>query len=458
MDVRLNSTPIVAIVGRANVGKSTLFNRLLEERKALTSPRSGTTRDINYGHCHWSGQNITVIDTAGLDLTASAATEADLKKQAQAAMKKADIIIFMVDVTSGVMPQDRALAKHLQKSKKTVLLAANKADNPKNRRLAEEPEWLKLGLGRPLPISAANGSGVGDMLDEVNNLIHVKKLDCKPLPPIDVRIAIIGRPNVGKSTLLNSLAGEERVIVSEVPHTTKEPQDTLLTFDDGRFGTKNALLVDTVGIRKRSKVGPGLERIGVGLTLTELERADVVFLMIDGVEGVGLQEKKLAGLIEEKWTGVIVVVNKWDLAEVSQLGRSEDYQKYLERQLPFYSWAPVTFIAAKTGSRVGRLLGYALEVNAQRQRELSQEELDAFVEKLKKIHHSAFRKGENRPKVYGITQVGTKPPTFMIVVKDRDTLHPNFLRFLENRLRDEFGFSGTPIKIMAREIAKQHQV
>lgn len=455
MDARLTMTPIAAIVGRTNVGKSTLFNRLLEEKKALTSPLAGTTRDINYGHCHWTGQSITVIDTAGLDLTAQAATEADLKRQAQMAINKADIIIFAVDVTAGVMPQDKALAKHLQKTKKTVMLAANKSDNPAARRLAEAPEWLKLGFGPPLPISAANGSGVGDMLDVLVGLIKEKKLDSKPLPPIDVRIAIIGRPNVGKSSLLNSLAGEERVIVSEVPHTTKEPQDTLLSFVDDKYGSKNALVIDTVGIRKRAKVAPGLERIGVSLTLNELERADVVFLMIDATEGVGLQEKRLAGLIEEKHAGVILVVNKWDLAESNHLGKAEDYQKYLQGQLPFYSWSPVTFIAAKTGSHVGRLLSYALEISAQRQREIPQAEIDAFVEKLKKIHHSAFRKGENRPKVYGVTQVGTKPPAFMVVIKDKNTLHPNFLRFIENRLRDEFGFEGTPIKIMAREIAKQ---
>jgi len=448
-------TPVIAIVGRTNVGKSTLFNRLLEEKKALTSPLAGTTRDMNYGHCHWNGQNITVIDTAGLDLTASGATEEDLKRQAKNAIDKADIILLVTDVTAGVMPQDKALAKHLQKTKKALLLLANKSDNPRTRRLAEEPEWLKLGFGPPLPISAANGSGVGDMLDELVKIIREKKLDSRPLPPIDVRIAIIGRPNVGKSTLLNSLAGEERVIVSEVPHTTKEPQDTLLSFTDDKHGPKNALIVDTVGIRKRSKVAPGMEKIGVSLTLRELERADVVFLLVDAAAGVDMQEKRLAGLIEEKSPGVIVVVNKWDLADNKKLGIAEEYKKYLQTQLPFYAWSPVTFIAAKTGSHVGRLLGYALEVNAERQRELPQEQIDAFMEKLKKIHHSAFRRGENRPKVYGMTQVGTKPPAFMIVIKDKNTLHPNFLRFIENRLRDEFGFAGTPIKIMAREIAKQ---
>jgi len=454
MDVRLLTTPVVAIVGRTNVGKSTLFNRLLEQKKALTSPLAGTTRDINYGHFHWCGQTMTAIDTAGLDLTSSGATEDSLKRQAQMAMNKAGVIIFLVDVVAGVMPEDRALARHLQKSKKTVILAANKADNPRARRQGEDPGWLKLGFGPPMPISAANGSGVGDLLDQLVEVVRAKGLDSRPLPEIDARIAIIGRPNVGKSTLLNGLAGEERVIVSEVPHTTKEPQDTLLTIMDEKRGEKNILLVDTVGIRKRARIEPGLERIGVGMTLGELERCDVAFLLIDAGEGVGLQEKKLASLIEENKPGVLVVVNKWDLADEKQLGGAEDYKKYIAGQLPFYGWAPVTFISAKTGSHIGRLLGYALEIAAERQRELSDEDLTAFTEKLKKLHHSAFRKGESRPKVYGMTQVGTKPPTFMLVVKDKETLHPNFLRFVEKRLRQEFGFSGTPIKILAREISK----
>jgi GTP-binding protein len=453
MDVRLLTTPVVAIVGRTNVGKSTLFNRLLEQKKALTSPIAGTTRDVNYGHFHWCGQTMTAIDTAGLDLTSDAATEDSLKRQAQMAMSKAGVIIFMVDIVAGVTPEDRALARYLQKSKKTVILAANKADNPRARRQGEDPEWQKLGFGRPMPISAANGSGVGDLLDQLIEEVRAKGLDTRPLPEIDARIAIIGRPNVGKSTLLNGLAGEERVIVSEVPHTTKEPQDTLLTIMDPKRGEKNILLVDTVGIRKRSHIGPGLERVGVGMTLGELERADIAFLIIDAGEGVGLQEKKLASLIEENRPGVLVVVNKWDLAEKKQLGRAEDYMKYIAGQLPFYGWAPVTFISAKTGSHIGRLIGYALEIAAERQRELSADELTAFAEKLKKMHHSAFRKGESRPKVYGLTQVGTKPPAFMLVVQDKETLHPNFLRFVEKKLRQEFGFEGTPIRVMAREIS-----
>lgn len=448
-------TPVVAIVGRANVGKSTLFNRLLEKRKALTSPEAGTTRDVNYGHFHWGGRTVTAIDTAGLDLTNDAATEVALKRQVRAAMTKSDIIIFLVNATAGLNTQDRALARELRRAGKPVMLAANKADNPKLRRLAEAPEWEKLGFGPTHPISAANGSGVGDLLDRLGEELGARGLDVKPLPPIDARIAIIGRPNTGKSTLLNSLAGEERCIVSEVPHTTKEPQDTLLTLRLPDGGEKNLLLIDTVGIRKRSRIEPGLESIGVRMTMTEIQEADVVFLMVDAAQGVDLQEKKLADLLAKENSGVLIVVNKWDLAEEKQLGTAEDYRKYVAAELPFFSWAPVTFIAAKNGSKVGRLPEYALEIAAERRREISTERLTVFAEKLKKIHHSAFRRGENRPKVYGLTQVSTEPPAFMLVVKDKDTLHHNFLRFVENRIRDEFGFSGTPIKVSAREITKQ---
>ncbi len=450
MDPRTAATPIVAIVGRTNVGKSTLFNRLVEQKKAIVSAVPGTTHDINFGHCHWRDATLTVIDTAGLDLTSGGATETRLKRQAQLAMEKADLIILLVDATAGIMPEDRAFARHLQRSKKRVMLVANKADNPKNRRLATSPDWLKLGEGEPIPVSAINGTGVGDLLDIVLDALAEAGLTTKPLPTIDVRIAIIGRPNVGKSSLLNALAGEARVIVSEVPHTTKEPQDTLLTYEENGE-TKNILVIDTVGIRKKARVAPGIEKIGVHMSLEELKRADVGFLLIDATQGVELQEKKLAGYMEERSIGAIVVINKWDLAAENRLGTAEEYAKHVRGMLPFYDWAPVAFISAMTGNRVSKLLGYAVAVARERDRMLDQETVDEFIVSLKKQHHAVFEEGENRPKVYGMTQVGTKPPTFMVVVKDKETLHPSFLHFIENRLRDKFGFEGTPIRVLARE-------
>ncbi|KPJ85029.1 hypothetical protein AMJ57_04620, partial [Parcubacteria bacterium SG8_24] len=427
MDERLQATPVIAIIGRTNVGKSTLFNRLIERRKAIMSPKPGTTRDISFGHCHWSGSVITVIDTAGLDLTSAKATEDVLKRQAQLAMDKADLILFLVDTHAGLMPQDRALARHLKRSKKPVLLIANKADNPRYRKALSGQEWSKLGFGEPLAISAANGSGVGDMLDLVYDELRVAGRDAQPPLTVDLRVAIIGRPNVGKSSLLNALAGEERVIVSEVPHTTKEPQDTLLTYSDRVRGTKNVLLIDTVGIRKKARVGQGLERLGVHMSIDELDETDVVFLLIDAREGVGMQEKKLASLVARKSPGVIVVVNKWDLASSSGLGNGDGYRKYVAAELPSFTWAPVLFISALTGNRVGKLLDAAFEVAEQRERRLTQEELDEFIDYLKKRHGAFFKPGGNRPRVYGIRQTSTRPPRFMVVVKKKETLHPNFL-------------------------------
>lgn len=454
MDERHTSTPIVAIVGRPNVGKSTLFNRLLERKQALMSSTPGTTQDINFGHCHWQGDIITVIDTAGLDLTSDDATEEALKKQAELAMHKADIIYFLIDATSGVMPQDKALAKYLQKTDKRIMLVANKADSPIKRRTAISEDWGTLGFGLPTLISAANGSGVGDLLEDTIHFLKEKGLSAKPLPEIDVRVTIIGKPNSGKSTLLNALAGEPRVIVSEIPYTTKEPQDTLITYEHEEFGTQNILLIDTVGIRKRAKVARGMEKIGVTMSIEKMVAADVTFLIVDAVEGIGAQERKLAGLIENKDVGVVVVVNKWDQSKEFALGTAEDYAKEVARQIPFYSWSPVTFISAKTGRHVTRLLDFALRIAHERKREIPQDTLDAFVEKLKKKHHAMFAKGTSRPKVYGITQIKTGPPHFMVIVKDKDTLHQNFLRFITNRIREEFGFKGVPIKVSGRELRK----
>ncbi len=459
MDQRHAATPVIAIVGRMNVGKSTLFNRLLETRVAITSSEPGTTRDIKFGHCHWRDSIMTVIDTAGLDLTSEAATDKNLSRQAKLAMKKADVILFLIDAPSGLNPLDRAFAKFLQKSKKDVILVANKADNPGKRRIAEDPEWLKLGFGAPHPVSAANGTGVGDLLDVVYEKLEAEKRVGKEMPPIDMRVAIIGRPNVGKSSLLNALAGEDRVIVSEVAHTTKEPQDTLLTYEDEKGNKKNILVIDTVGIRKKSRVAPGIEKIGVHMSIEQLKLADVAILMVDATQGIDLQEKKLASLIEDFSGGILIVVNKWDEAERLKLGKAEDYVQYVYGQIPFFSWAPVAFIAARTGSRVNRLLGYVTEIAAKREKVIPQEELDGFIALLKKKHHAHFAEGGdrfgkkgNRPKVYGMTQVGTKPPTFMVVVHDKETLHPSFLRFVENRMREHFDFSGSPLRVLAREI------
>ncbi len=451
-DIRLTTTPKIAIVGRANVGKSTLFNKLLGERKAITSSIPGTTTDANYGSFQWNNLTMTAIDTAGLDLTADEATDAALLRQAKLALAKSDLVLFVVESTTGLLAGDRSLAKHLQKQNKPVVFLMGKADNPRDRALAENAEWLKLGFGKPMAFSAANGSGIGDFLDEVVKQLKAKGLTGAELPKTDISIAIIGRPNVGKSSLLNALAGEERVIVSEVPHTTKEPQDTLLTYTTPE-GEKQLLLIDTVGIRKKSNVGPGLEKLGVHLSLTALAQADVVLLIIDAESGIGAQEKKLADLVGQSDAGLLIVVNKWDVSAANKLGTTDDYSAYVRRELPFLDWADIVFISAKTHKGIGQIIEHALAIQKSRSMEVPAEKIDAFVERLKKIHGKT-RPGANKPKVYGISQTGTQPPRFILVAQDKDTLHHNYLKFVANRMRDEFGFIGTPLKVNGREIAK----
>jgi GTPase len=456
MDARHQATPVVAIVGRTNVGKSTLFNTLLGKKAAITSKTEGTTQDVKFGLCEWQAASFTLIDTAGLDMSADERTEATLRKQATKAMQTASVIIFVIDATTGILPQDVGMAKHLRTSKAQVVLVANKADNPGKRRMAEGADWARLGFGMPIAISATNGSGVGDMLDVVVERLTTLGKTSEELPAIDVRVTIIGRPNVGKSSLLNSLAGEDRVIVSDIPHTTKEPQDTLVTYEHPTDGAKHILIVDTVGMRKKANVEHGLESLGVHLSVEELRRADVAFLVIDAKDGVGAQEKKLAGLIEDKNVGVAFIVNKWDLVRGDkEEGMTADkYRDYLAKQLPSFSWAPVVFLSALTGRHVDRVLQLALTIAQERKRVIPQDELDAFFDKLKKQHGLSVKKGENKPRVFGITQTNTEPPEFTIVSRKKDTLHTNFMRFIENRLRETFGFEGVPIRIGARDITK----
>jgi GTP-binding protein len=457
MDARENLTPVIAIVGRTNVGKSTLFNRFIEERKAITSAEENTTRDLNFAPFEWRGIVMTAIDTAGIDLTKKNATDEQLKRQAQIAMDKADIILMTVDGETGPLPQDKALAKHLLKSNKKVILVVNKVDNPRARRKANKPDWLKLGLGEGNLCSAVNGSGVGDLLDVVVEEVQRQGLESKPLPVPDLKIVLIGRPNVGKSSLLNALAGEDRVIVSEVPHTTREPQDTMLTYTTEEGETKNILIMDTAGIRKRSRVTPGIEYIGVGKSFKEMREADIALLLMDTSEGFHQQDKKLIGLIDRSWVGVMVLANKWDIAEEERIATVEEFRDHLMQMLPFCRWAPIAFVSGKSGRNVGKLIPMALEIMKQRQKRIPQEEIDAFMVQMKARHHSAFKKGTNRPKVFGMTQTGTEPPEFTLVVKKKETIHPNYLRFIENRLREKFGFHGTPIRLEAREITKGRQ-
>jgi len=442
--------PTVVIVGRANVGKSTLFNRLLERSKALVSPISGTTRDRNEGDCLWRGKMFRLIDTGGLDIDKHNSIEREIEKQAEIAMKEADLILFMVDLKGEPLPEDLALASRLWKTKTPILVVGNKAEKASERSRAKLPQWRLRGLPAPMAISSIQGSGTGDLLDVIfDKLMTAKK------PPIDyekveaIRVAVIGKPNVGKSTLLNALLGEERFITSPIAHTTREPNDTLITVNG-----KNYVFVDTAGMRKNSKVkkAGGLEATSVERNEFVIRTSDVCLLIVDATEPIGSQEKTLAGIIKQHGTGVIVIVNKWDLVKDKETNTMNHYKKYLAAAFPFLTWAPVLFVSALTKQRTHSILNMVDDVQKHRFEKYSNKALEFFLEEAIRQHIPSRGKGALVPKILGMKQVSVAPPTFDLTLKAKrtDSLHPSYLRFLENRLREQHDLTGTPIHINIR--------
>lgn len=451
----VHATPSVVLVGRKNVGKSSLFNRLIEKDQAIVSAVPGTTRDVGIGHANWRGRMLTILDTGGLDVVKRDQIEVNVRKQALRAAEKSHVILFVVDAEVGPLSTDLVLAKELRKTRRPVILVVNKADT-QARRAAVGDQWKKLGFGEAVAVSAISGSGTGDLLDRVFE--ELKKIDL-PLDAImpDLIITMLGKPNVGKSSLLNALIGEERVIVSEVPHTTREPQDTILFYEG-----KPILVVDTAGIRKHARVAPGLEKLGVEKSIKALKQTDVALLVLDVNEEAGAQDKHLAGLAAESGKGIIVVLNKWDLVKDKTEKTANEYEDYFAASFPFLAWAPVVFTSAKTGQRVNNLLDLALKVKENREKKLTEEALDGFVDGIVKPYLKArepHRKDalgvkKKHPHIYGIRQTDQVPPSFTVIVKDKSTLDYSYLRWIENRLREWFGFEGTPIYIHAREIEK----
>lgn len=450
--MKVHATPSIALVGRKNVGKSSLFNRLTESRQAIVSDVPGTTRDVGIGYCSWGGKMMTLLDTGGLDVIKTDQIEMNVRKQAIRAAEKSHLILFVVDAETGPVSTDLVLAKELRKLKVPAILVVNKADSPKKRK-EHEHEWKKLGFGEPSIVSAATGSGTGDLLDVV--LEKLKELDL-PLDAVEPELvlSLIGRPNVGKSSTLNAMIGEERVIVSEVAHTTREPQDTVLFYDGMPI-----LVRDTAGIRKRAKVAPGLERIGVAKSVQALKESDVIFVVLDVLEEVGIQDRHLAGLAAESGKAVAIVLNKWDTVKDKTTHSTDIYEEYFRAQFPFLAWAPMIFTSAKTGQRMRNLLDLAVKLKKNREKEIPLEKLDAFVEEVvkpfiaerkpKKMKDK--RGGKKRhPMIYGIRQTRTGPPEFTVIAKNVDTLNRSYLRFIENRLRERFDLEGVPLKVTSR--------
>ncbi len=445
--------PLIALVGRPNVGKSTLFNRIIGQRLAVVSEVAGTTRDRLYADAEWGGQTFTLVDTGGIEILAGWHTEPlsedserflpAIRYQAEVAIADADVVIQVVDGQGGLTAADREVAEILRRAQKPTLVAANKLDSLKQ--WDEAVEFYAMGLGEVFPMTAVHGAGVADMLDALLEL----------LPPGDeeeednsLKIALLGRPNTGKSTLLNTLLGEERVIVSEIPGTTRDAIDIHLT-----YGERDITLIDTAGIRRRGKIEQGVEKYSVLRTLKALQRADLALLLIDGVEGVAAQDAHIAGMIRDEGRSVIILVNKWDAVEKDSY-TLDAYTTTIRQELNFIPYAPLVFISARTGQRVANILPLALEVEEARYHRIPTAELNRLMREAV-ARHAPPGKGNRRLKFLYATQVGVAPPTFVFFVNQPDLVHFAYHRYLENRLREHYPFTGSPLKLVFRARAEE---
>ena len=450
---------IVAIVGRPNVGKSTLFNRLIGSQLAIVSPIPGTTRDRLYADCFWNGVTFTLADTGGMEILARRRIEAgeptdilaagsthfvrEIRAQAEVAIRESDVVVFLVDVQSGPTAADEEVAEVLRRANRPVMVAANKADNL--NLWADANEFYELGVGPVFPVSALNGKGTGDLLDEIVDAIPPEGEEEEP----DLtKIAIIGRPNVGKSSLLNKLLREERAIVSPIAGTTRDAIDTYV-----RWENQDLVLIDTAGIRRRGKIEKGLEYYSVLRALRAISRADVSLLLIDATEGVTTQDAHIAGYILEEQKGVVVIVNKWDAIEKDSYTMNE-YTAHVRQELKFMDYVPVLFISALTGQRVGQVIPAALEIEEERHVHLTTHELNELVQEAMFQHSPPAIRGQ-RLRVYFVTQDKGTPPTFIFFVNDPKLVHFGYGRFLENQIRAAHAFKGTPIKLVFK--ARQEQ-
>ena len=435
------SRPIVAIVGRPNVGKSTLFNRLLGYRKAIVDAQAGLTRDRLYGVAEWRGREFTVVDTAGLDLdSAKDESRAAIEAQTKIAIDQAQVILLMLDVRQGLTSVDRDIARMLRRSGTRVLVAANKADSPSERHFAHE--LLELGFDEPSLLSAQHGLGVGDLLDRVVDALPAAEDEAKDEDGAD-RLAIMGRPNVGKSSLLNALLGDERALVSSTPGTTRDPVDTELEFDG-----VPVVLVDTAGIRRKSSSRDRLERYSLLRGIAAMERADAVLLVIDASAGVLAQDQHVAGYALEAGKGLIIVVNKIDLVEAA-MRRPAFWQKALASQFKFAPYAPIVVVSAKTKQGIQQILPAALEVVGQRRVKMPTNELNKLLREAFASHPPPSFKGKRLRLGYA-TQARSETPTVVLFVNDTGLLHFSYRRYLENQIRARFGLLGNPLKLVLR--------
>ncbi len=448
--------PIVALVGRPNVGKSTLFNRLVGERMAIVDDTPGTTRDRLFGDAEWNARAFTVIDTGGIDPTHGGRTPLsvgsadfieDIRKQAQAAIQEADAVLFVVDVETGVTEPDREVAGILRRMQRKqddgsflppIFLVVNKCESRERRERA--PEFYELGLGEPYAISAIHGTNTGDLLDVLVGSFPEQKEDEEDN---NIKIAIVGKPNAGKSSLLNRLVGEDRVIVSPIAGTTRDAIDMKIEFDG-----LPVTLIDTAGIRRRGKIEKGVEEYSVIRSFKAIERADVSLLMIDATTGITSQDAHIAGFIKDEWKSCVVLVNKWDAIEKDG-NTMNAYTEKILNDLNFVSYVPILYISAKTGQRVEQVMPLALRVQEERLARLTTSKINEIIHKAQDAHPHPTHAGRALRMYYG-TQVRSDPPTFMIYVNEPSLMHFTYLRYLENQIRAEYGFIGTPIRIVLK--------
>ena len=433
--------PTVAIIGKPNVGKSTFFNYIVGSRISIVEDTPGVTRDRVYAETNWRGRNFTVVDTAGIEPESDDTIISQMREQAKIAIDIADVILFLTDVKQGVTAADQEIAIMLKKSKKPVVLVCNKADNMSRDR-NEIYEFYNLGMGEPYPVSAANALGIGDVLDALYENFPEKSDDEDDDGRI--KVAVIGKPNVGKSSLINKILGENRTIVSNIAGTTRDAIDTEYENEYGKY-----VLIDTAGIRRKSKVSESIEKFSIMRTLLAIERADVCLMMIDANEGVTDQDAKIAGEAHEAGKGIIIVVNKWDEYE-KETGTLEKYKKDIYAKLSYLSYAPVIFISAKTGQRVDKLFNMINNVAEQNAMRVSTATLNQVINEAIAIVQPPTDKGKRLKILYG-TQVSTKPPTFVIFGNNKELFHFSYERYLVNQIRKEFGLEGTPVRIIARE-------
>lgn len=435
------SLPIVAVVGRPNVGKSTLFNKLVGKRLSIVEDTPGVTRDRIYSKCEWRNREFMIVDTGGIEPASDDVILAQMRRQAQVAIEKADVIVFLTDMRCGVTADDYEVASMLQKSGKPVILAVNKCDG-----IGEPPpefyEFYNLGMGDPFPVSALHGHGSGDLLDEIFK--YFPKEDTPEYDEEYIKVAVIGKPNVGKSSLINRIAGEERAIVSDIAGTTRDATDTIIENEDGKY-----VFIDTAGIRRKSKITEKIEHYSVLRAYMAVDRADVCVIVIDALVGFTDQDSKVAGYAHEQGKACIVAVNKWDAVDKST-GTMEEYTNDLKEKFSFMSYVPFIFISAKTGQRVDKLFELINSVNSQNCMRITTGMLNDVLSYATTRVQPPSDKGR-RLKIYYMTQASVRPPTFVVFVNRADLFHFSYQRYIENQIRQTFGLAGTPVRFVIRE-------